>query len=143
MISLCTFVKDEENCLEHMYNSVMHSLGPLLQEWVVVDAGSTDDTVALAKSLGARVYRAGLTDFASMRTLTAHLARSPWVLMIDADEGLESTQQRMVALMRENKEAYSFPRMRWLDIERKKQTEVDAYPDLQVRFFQNRLDFVW
>jgi len=143
MISLCTFVKDEENCLEHMINSIHKACGGWLKETVVVDAGSTDETPEIARALGARVYKAGLIDFGSMRTLAAHLARQPWVLMVDADETLEATPEQMVALMKMNKDAFAFPRKRWLDIKATKQTEEEAYPDWQVRFFQNKTDFVW
>jgi glycosyltransferase involved in cell wall biosynthesis len=57
-------------------------------ERVVVDDGSTDDTVMLAQSEGARVVRRRFDTFAQQRNWALDSAdlRYPWVLMLDADE---------------------------------------------------------
>lgn len=56
-------------------------------ELVVVDSGSTDDTVALARSLGARVSQtADWPGFGPQKNRALELATGTWVLSIDADE---------------------------------------------------------
>lgn len=140
MISLCTFVKNEENCLNNMINSVYD----FVDEVIIVDTGSTDNTLNnLGDYKKARIYKVGFTDFGSIRTLTAHLATKPWVLMLDADETLERSDL-LFNLTQDYKQcAYAFPRKRWLDLEKTQQTETEAYPDYQVRFYRNNPKFIW
>lgn len=54
-ISLCMIVKDEIDNIESMWLSVQN----LVDEWIVVDTGSTDGTIEKCKELGAKVYEVG------------------------------------------------------------------------------------
>jgi glycosyltransferase involved in cell wall biosynthesis len=82
------FVKNEEKNLRDCIESVR----PIVAEIIIVDTGSTDGTVALAKSITDRVYEIPFTDFGSIRTMAAHFADYPWVLMLDGDERLDPTE---------------------------------------------------
>jgi len=53
---------------------------------LVVDSGSTDKTVSLAKKTGATVLKHAFTDYSSQRNWAIDQAKTPWVLFIDADE---------------------------------------------------------
>jgi glycosyltransferase involved in cell wall biosynthesis len=66
---------------------VLASLGPA-EQVVVVDSGSTDQTVALATALDAEVFENAWPGYASQRNWAIEHAalRHPWVLFIDADE---------------------------------------------------------
>lgn len=55
-------------------------------ERVVVDSGSTDDTVALAKGRGARVETHDWKGYGPQKNVALSLAQGDWVLSIDADE---------------------------------------------------------
>jgi glycosyltransferase involved in cell wall biosynthesis len=55
-------------------------------ERVVVDSGSTDDTMALAMSKGARVVAHEWKGYGPQKNIALSLAQSEWVLSIDADE---------------------------------------------------------
>lgn len=55
-------------------------------EVVVLDTGSSDDTVALAKQSGARVIETKESSFAENRNTLLAAAENEWVLYIDADE---------------------------------------------------------
>ena len=55
-------------------------------ERVVVDSGSTDDTVALAMSKGARVVTHAWKGYGPQKNVALSLAQNEWVLSIDADE---------------------------------------------------------
>ncbi len=55
-------------------------------EIIVVDNGSTDKTVELARKFGAKVFTAEEKDFAGVRELGLREASGKWVLYIDADE---------------------------------------------------------
>lgn len=80
-------VKDEVGRLEFCLRSVKG----LVEEVVLVDTGSTDGTPELATSLGARVFPIPWEGgFASMRNQALQRAACPWILVLDADEYLES-----------------------------------------------------
>lgn len=64
------------------------SLEPICAELVVVDSGSTDDTVAIARRFGARVAHRDWDGFANQKNAAIALATQPWVLLLDADEWL-------------------------------------------------------
>lgn len=139
MISLCTFVKNERDALPYMLSSVED----YVSEIIVVDTGSTDGTQECARCFTDRVYEIGFTDFGKIRTITAHLASQPWVLMLDADETISHPELLSNLTNQTLTNAYAFPRRRWLDLEMTKQTELEAYPDWQVRFFRNTKNYIW
>ena len=55
-------------------------------EIIVVDSGSTDDTVAICKELGAQVYVQDWPGFGIQKNRALGYARNDWVLSLDADE---------------------------------------------------------
>jgi hypothetical protein len=55
----------------------------------VLDAGSRDHTVQFARGAGARVVQREWTDFVDARQFALAQVRTPWTLMIDADEALD------------------------------------------------------
>lgn len=68
-------------------------------EVIVLDSGSSDDTVAIARELGARVEHQAWGGFATQKNAAIALATQSWVLLLDADEWLEPpAQQAMRAL---------------------------------------------
>ncbi|CAN5635498.1 glycosyltransferase family 2 protein [soil metagenome] len=69
------------------------SMRPVCREVIVLDSGSSDDTVAIARDLGARVEHQDWLGFAAQKNAAIALAAQPWVLLLDADEWLEPTAQ--------------------------------------------------
>ena len=69
------------------------SLVPVCREVIVLDSGSSDDTVAIARGLGARVEHQDWLGFAAQKNAVIALAAQPWVLLLDADEWLEPPAQ--------------------------------------------------
>lgn len=69
------------------------SLLPVCREVIVLDSGSTDDTVAIARSLGARVEHQEWLGFAAQKNAVIARAAQPWVILLDADEWLEAPAQ--------------------------------------------------
>ncbi|HEY9722946.1 MAG TPA: glycosyltransferase family 2 protein, partial [Oscillatoriaceae cyanobacterium] len=84
-LSACLIVKDEAENLPRCLESVRD----WVSEIVVVDTGSTDGTVAIAESFGARVHHFDwCDDFSAARNFSLAHATGDWVLVIDADETL-------------------------------------------------------
>jgi hypothetical protein len=80
-VSACLIVRNEAERLTDALRSVA-----FCDEIVVVDSGSTDGTVALARAAGARVLEHPWEGFARQRNVALDHARGDWVLEIDADE---------------------------------------------------------
>lgn len=135
-ITLAMFVKNAEDSVAAAINSVK----PVVREIVVLDTGSTDNTIEICEELGALVYKCGMLDFGSIRTLTARLARQEWILGLDADEiVLEEDLYKFRALVEsEDVDIWGLPRKRWADLGMTEQQEEDVYPDWQYRFFRNK-----
>ena len=84
-ISLCMIVKDEEQYLPQCLASVKN----LVDEIVIVDTGSTDNTKEIAKAAGAKVFDfAWQNDFSTARNFSLSQATKEWILVMDADETL-------------------------------------------------------
>jgi (heptosyl)LPS beta-1,4-glucosyltransferase len=75
------------------------SMRGLCEDVLVLDSGSTDGTVEIARALGARVEQRDWDGFARQKNAAIERARHPWVLLLDADEWLEpEAQARLRAL---------------------------------------------
>lgn len=84
-ISLCILVKDEEAALFQCLNSVKD----VVDEIVVLDTGSRDRTVEIARQFEAKVhYFAWCNDFSAARNEALKYVTGDWVLVLDADEVL-------------------------------------------------------
>ena len=72
----------------------LQSVAPLVQqgrgEIIVVDSGSTDRTLEIAQSLGARVFSEEWKGFAAQKNSALAKASGEWVLSLDADEELSN-----------------------------------------------------
>ena len=88
-LSVCMIVKDAEQTLERAIRSVL----PFADEVVVVDTGSADGSVEIARRLGAKVgHFAWRDDFAAARNASLEMATGTWVLWIDADDFVPATE---------------------------------------------------
>jgi glycosyltransferase involved in cell wall biosynthesis len=96
-IALVMIVRNEARCLARCLASVR----PWVDEMLVLDTGSTDDTVQIAQREGAQVHHfVWVDDFAAARNHALSMARSPWRLVLDADEWIESGADSLDALRR-------------------------------------------
>ena len=84
-LSLCMIVKDEEEMLPR----TLEAIKPAVDEMIVVDTGSTDRTVEIAESFGAKVLHHEWTgDFSAARNVSIEAASGDWIVWLDADEVL-------------------------------------------------------
>lgn len=89
-VSLCMIVKNEECFLPKCLNSVKD----IVDEIIVVDTGSADKTVEIAKSFGAKVYYFKWSNnFSEARNESLKYASKDWILILDADDELYPEDQ--------------------------------------------------
>ena len=85
-LSLCMIAKNEE----HQITRCINSAKPFVDQIIVVDTGSTDNTVQIARGLGAEVYQIEWQDdFSQARNKSLEHARGDWILFLDCDEELD------------------------------------------------------
>jgi len=111
-------------------------------EIVVVDSGSTDGTVDLARNKGARVVQKEWLGFGQQKQFAVEQARYDWVLCVDADERVSAQLARSIerALDAPASPVYRMARRnrflgRWL-------AHGEGYPDWSPRLF-NRMNARW
>ncbi len=86
-VNLVMIVRNESRCLARCLSSIR----PWVDAMIVLDTGSTDDTVALAQAQGARVAHVEwVDDFAKARNAALDLSDADWNVVLDADEWLTS-----------------------------------------------------
>ena len=108
-------------------------------EIVIVDSGSTDGTIELARRLTPRVVTRDWPGFAAQKNFAAAEASHDWILSLDADERVSpalGTEIRAILSAGPQAPAYRVPRVsfylgRWI-------RSTDWYPDYQVRLYDRR-----
>ena len=87
MLSLSMIVRNEQERL----GACLDSVKAFTDEMVILDTGSTENTIAIAKAAGARVEQLPWPgDFAPARNAALYYVTGDWVLVLDADECLRA-----------------------------------------------------
>lgn len=108
-LSIVVITRNEEANIAACLRSVAFA-----DEVVVVDSGSTDATVAIAREMGARVVgTADWPGFGPQKNRALELARGDWVLSLDADErvGPELAEEIKAAVRQDGASAFEIPRL--------------------------------
>lgn len=104
-ISACIIAKNEENNIDRC----LKSLQGAVDEIIVVDTGSEDNTIAIAKKYGAMVYAMEWNDdFSMARNYSLEKATEEWALIIDCDEELTKESIPLLKDLSTNKEFDGF-----------------------------------
>ncbi|MBI1368346.1 MAG: glycosyltransferase [Planctomycetes bacterium] len=99
-ISVCILACNEAAKIAHTLESARAC--PWVDEIVVFDSGSTDDTVAIAHQFTPRVEYHPWVDFTTNRRLIVDAAANDWVFILDADEEISPELSAAVAALRDD-----------------------------------------
>ena len=92
-LSLAMIVKNEGATIERALGCARL----FVDEMIVVDTGSTDDTVAKAKAMGARVHHFGwIDDFAAARNYSFSQCAMDWIIWLDGDDVISPENQHRI-----------------------------------------------
>ncbi|MPL97836.1 hypothetical protein SDC9_44031 [bioreactor metagenome] len=96
-LSACMIAKDEEKNIARC----IESYKDVVDEIIVVDTGSIDKTVEIAKTLGAKVYYYEWNNhFAEAKNFAIDHAKGDWIVFLDADEYfVNNTAQNIIPLI--------------------------------------------
>ncbi len=130
-ITATIITRDEQDNIAR----AIESLG-FCDQVLVVDSGSTDETVAIARSMGASVICRDWPGYAAQKNFAAEQARNDWILSLDADEAVTpklAAGIRRLAPAGTPCAGYDFPRLarycgRWI-------RHSGWYPDRKVRLY--------
>ena len=98
-LSQCMIVKNEEKNIE---KALKWAKG-IAFEQIVVDTGSTDRTVEIAKKMGAKVYNfEWINDFSAAKNYAIEQAKGNWIAFLDADEYFSVVDAKKVMIYLKN-----------------------------------------
>lgn len=131
-LSQCMIVKNEEENIE----KALSWAKDIAFEQIVVDTGSTDRTVELAKAMGAKVYYfEWIDDFATAKNYAISKATGDWIAFLDADESLVEVEKLPAIL--EEVQNKGFDGIISSGLQLNDEGEISALAT-QVRFFRNQ-----
>lgn len=136
-LSLVVITRNAEQHIADCLNSV-----PFAADKVVLDNGSTDKTLEIAHRCGARIFSEEWRGYGPQKRRATELARTDWVLNLDADEALsEGAQAELKEIFEQNEmdpriDAFRFPRLsfhmgQWI-------RHGGWYPDWQTRLYDRK-----
>lgn len=104
-ISAILITKNEESSIKDCLKSISW-----VDEIIVVDSGSTDQTVKICKSFGAKVFVRQWSGYGPQKNIALNLATKNWILSIDADERISNSLRKEIQALDDSHYAYSIKR---------------------------------
>ena len=122
-----------ERCLEESLKSVAFA-----DEIVIVDSGSTDNTLRIAEKFNAQIFHQEWQGFGAQKEFAVHKARFDWVLCLDSDEVITPQLAQSIQTFLENPKAASAKMARANVFLGKILRFGEGYPDWNIRLFERQ-----
>lgn len=135
-LSLCMIVKDEEKFID----DCLWSVRGIADEIIIVDTGSRDKTIEIARSHGATIHQYDWTNsFSDARNRAISYARGAWILVLDADERLDGNSKETIlkAISKPTVDAYEVTFKNYSSDD----SNADVYTHRACRLYRNKADY--
>ncbi len=108
------------------------------EEILVLDSGSTDTTIDIAKDFGASIYQEKWRGFGKQKQMAVDLARNDWIFVLDSDEIITSElREELLRVLKNPKfKGYLVPRLNYFFGRPLKRCGL--YPDYSLRLFNRK-----
>jgi glycosyltransferase involved in cell wall biosynthesis len=136
-LSICMMVKNEEENLDRCLTSIKKTCAREDVELIILDTGSSDGTVEIARRFTDKVYfHAWNNDFSDMRNKSISHAKGEWILILDADEEFDD-ENSVIDLLEFNK-LYSYNTVQ-ITLRNFTKSDRNIFSQLPtLRFFKNK-----
>lgn len=136
LLSIVMMVKNEEKYLDETLYALNDLRKDINTELIILDTGSNDNTVEIAKKYTDKVYFANWNNnFADMRNMSISYASGDWILILDADEKLTNYDKLKDFFYSDNCKKYNSATIQLKNIFDKKEESYNLSPLL--RMFKN------
>ncbi len=132
-LSVVIITKNEEKNIAHALNSANFA-----DEVLVLDSGSTDKTLDIARELGARVEYQKWLGFGRQKNKAVELASNDWVFVLDADEQITEQLKDEIIETLKNPISDGFQIARLNNFFGKDIKTCGLYPDYTIRLFNRK-----
>ena len=135
-VSLCMIVKNEEKNLSRCLNSIKN----LVDEIIIVDTGSQDSTVDIAKKFGAIVkHFEWVEDFSLARNYSLSFATKEWILIMDADDefNYENIDDFINLVNNSTIHGHYFKTLNYIG----EKAEIDTVTNINIRLIRNNKNY--
>jgi glycosyltransferase involved in cell wall biosynthesis len=134
MLSVCIIAKNEERNIERCLKSVVN----IADEIILIDTGSEDNTVNIAKRFNCKIHHKKWNDnFSDMRNISLSKASEEYILYIDADEELQNPEVLKIVMMNANENHGGF----YVSVLSTASDNSRFFSNYQVRLFKNNPNF--
>ena len=142
LLSIAMIVKNEENNLPRTLEALKALKNKINYEIIIVDTGSEDNTINIAKQYTNKVYEKEWTgNFAQMRNYSIDKCKGDWILILDADEVLENPNELIKFFKQKDTKKFNSATLKFKNILSNK--EDDYLIGTLVRLFRNKKEFCY
>ena len=130
-LSVVMITLNSEKYLKESLSSALFA-----DEVLILDAGSIDNTVKIAKDLGVKVYQEPWKGFGRQKQRAVELAKNEWIFVLDSDEVItEALKREVLEVIKKNEyDGFFVPRLNYFF--GKPIKRCGLYPDYSLRLFK-------
>lgn len=104
MLSIVIITKNEA----HIIGNTLRSVEDISDDIIIVDSGSTDDTIAICKKYNTKIIQTKWEGYGANKNKGIEVAKNNWILSLDADETIDAELKKTIIQLRDLKENQVF-----------------------------------